>query len=91
LLTIVSLATPNYASDKYQLMALASSVANRSISHAMLFYQFARVVWREVKQVVALCLNRKIFFSNKQWLFDFLSHANDLQATALALGFYLIW
>jgi hypothetical protein len=57
----------------------------------MLFYQFASAVWREVKQVVPLWLNRKIFFSNKQWLFDFLSCTNDLQATALALGFYLIW
>jgi hypothetical protein len=62
-----------------------------SIGHAMLFCQFARSVWREVKKFVPLKLNRKEFFSNKQWLFDFLSRSNDLQTTTLAVGFYLIW
>jgi hypothetical protein len=62
-----------------------------SISHAMLFYQFARMFWWEVKGVIPFQLHRKSFFSNKQCLFHFLSHASDLQVTALAVGFYLIW
>jgi hypothetical protein len=62
-----------------------------SISHAMLLCQFARTVWREVKKFVSLKLNRKEFFSNKQWLFDSLSHSNDLPTTTLAVSFYFIW
>jgi ribonuclease HI len=57
----------------------------------MLFCQFARTVWREVKRVVPLKLERKAFASNKNWLFDFLGRASDLQATTLTVGFWHIW
>jgi hypothetical protein len=61
------------------------------IVHAMLTCQFARVVWREVKQSVHLRLNRKNFSSHRQWLFDFLESASELQATTLAVAFWHIW
>jgi hypothetical protein len=62
-----------------------------SIEHALLFCQFARAVWRDVKQVIPLQLKRKEFMTTKHWLFEFLSRANELQATTLSVAFYLIW
>jgi hypothetical protein len=64
---------------------------SEDISHSMLLCQFARTVWREVKRVVPLKLERKAFASNKNWLFDFLGRASDLQATTLTVGFWHIW
>jgi hypothetical protein len=61
------------------------------IDHALLTCQFARIVWREVKQHVHLQLNRKYFATTRQWLFDFLDRANELQATTLAVCFWHIW
>jgi hypothetical protein len=49
------------------------------------------VVWREVKEKIHLRLNRKHFCTHKQWLFDFLATADDLQASTLAVGFWYIW
>jgi hypothetical protein len=62
-----------------------------SIEHALLFCQFARTVWRDVKQIIPLQLKRKEFTTTKHWLFEFLSRANELQATTLSVAFYLIW
>jgi hypothetical protein len=64
---------------------------SESIEHAMLFCQFARVVWREIKEHVPLKLNRKYFESCKSWLFDFLCRSSDLQTTVLAVVFWHIW
>jgi hypothetical protein len=36
-------------------------------------------------------LNQKELISNKQWLFDFLDRANDIQATTLEMSFWHIW
>jgi hypothetical protein len=36
-------------------------------------------------------LDRKSFATCKQWLFDFIGCASDIQATALAVGFWYIW
>jgi hypothetical protein len=44
------------------------------------------MVWREVKKTVNLQLKRKHFISHRQWLFDFLAKATELQATTLAVG-----
>jgi ribonuclease HI len=49
------------------------------------------VVWREIKEKIHLKLNRKHFCTHKQWLFDFLDNADDLQASTLAVGFWYIW
>jgi hypothetical protein len=62
-----------------------------SIEHSLLFCQFARTVWREIKQHVPLRLDRKFFASCKQWLFDFFGRSSELQRTALAVGFWHIW
>jgi hypothetical protein len=56
-----------------------------------LFCQFARTVWRDVKQVIPLQLKQKDFTTPKHWLFEFLLRATDLQATTLSVAFYLIW
>jgi hypothetical protein len=55
--------------------------------HALLTCQFARVVWREVKQHIHLTVDRKSLMTNRQWLFDFLSRASELQTTTLAVSF----
>jgi hypothetical protein len=57
----------------------------------MLFCQFARATWQEIKQQVPMHLDRKSFAPCKQWFFDFLGRASDIQATALAVGFWYIW
>jgi hypothetical protein len=49
------------------------------------------MVWQEVKQTVSLQLKRKHFISHRQWLFDFLTKATELQATTLAVGCRHIW
>jgi hypothetical protein len=49
-----------------------------AIEHALLTCQFFR-------------LNRKHFCTHKQWLFDFLATADDLQASTSAVGFWYIW
>jgi ribonuclease HI len=56
-----------------------------------LFCQFARTVWRDVKQIIPLQLKRKEFTTSRLWLFEFLSRATELQATTLSIAFYLIW
>jgi hypothetical protein len=61
------------------------------IEHALLFYQFARVVWREVKQRIHLKLERKHFATTRQCLFDFLEQSDDVQASTLAVSFWHIW
>jgi hypothetical protein len=64
---------------------------SEDIAHAMLFCQFARSVWQEVKHIVPMKLDRKSFSSNKFWLFDFLARSSDLQAMTLTVGFWHIW
>jgi hypothetical protein len=49
------------------------------------------MVWREVKKTVSLQLKRKHFISHRQWLFDFLAKAMELQAITLAVGCWHIW
>jgi hypothetical protein len=61
------------------------------IEHTLLFCQFARVVWQEVKEHIPLHLERKNFSSPKLWLFDFLARSTGLQATTLAVVFWHIW
>jgi hypothetical protein len=51
---------------------------SESIEHAMLNCQFARMVWREIKEHFQVKLDRKSFSTNQQWLFDFLDRSNDL-------------
>jgi hypothetical protein len=64
---------------------------DESIEHSMLFCQFARVVWREIKQLFPRSLLRKDFTATKFWLFDFLARSNEQQATVLAVTFWHIW
>jgi hypothetical protein len=64
---------------------------SEDIAHAMLFCQIARTVWREIKHIVPMKLDRKSFSSNKQWLFEFLARSSDLQVTTLTVGFWHIW
>jgi hypothetical protein len=61
------------------------------LDHALLTCQFARVVWRKVKQRVPLRLERKTFTTYRQWLFDFLDRFDELQATTLAVTLWHIW
>uniref|UniRef100_A0ACD5YKV4 Uncharacterized protein n=1 Tax=Avena sativa TaxID=4498 RepID=A0ACD5YKV4_AVESA len=61
------------------------------IEHSLLFCQFARVVWREVKMHIDLHLVRKRFSSTKQWLFDYLARSTDIQCTTLAVVFWHLW
>jgi ribonuclease HI len=62
-----------------------------NIEHVLLFCQFARATWREIKQRVPMHLNRKNFATCKQWLFEFLGRASAIQATTLVVGFWHIW
>jgi hypothetical protein len=41
-------------------------------AHCILFSQYARKVWREIKPIYGLHLHRKFFIGPKEWLFDFL-------------------
>uniref|UniRef100_A0ACD5VPF8 Uncharacterized protein n=1 Tax=Avena sativa TaxID=4498 RepID=A0ACD5VPF8_AVESA len=61
------------------------------IEHSMLFCPFAQEVWRVVKKTVKLQLNRRQWMSPKDWLFEFIDNATDVEATSLAVGFWHIW
>jgi hypothetical protein len=61
------------------------------IEHAMLLCQFAQEVWRTVKATFNIQLQRRHFMSPKQWLFEFLANATDVEATVLAVGCWHIW
>jgi hypothetical protein len=62
-----------------------------NIEHSMLLCPFARDVWCHVKDLYNLKLQRRDFFTSKQWLFEFLSKATDVEATILAVGFWHLW
>jgi hypothetical protein len=57
----------------------------------MLLCQFAQEVWRTVKATFNIQLQRRHFMSPKQWLFEFLANATDVEATVLAVGCWHIW
>jgi hypothetical protein len=61
------------------------------IEHAMLLCKFAQEVWRTVKATFNIQLQRHHFMSPKQWLFEFLANATDVEATVLAVGCWHIW
>jgi hypothetical protein len=64
---------------------------DEDVEHAMLQCQFAKQVWRVVKETFSIQLARTEFTSPKYWLFDFLSRATELEATTLAVGCWHIW
>jgi hypothetical protein len=57
----------------------------------MLSCQFARVVWREIKQHYDLRLEQNFLVSCRQWLFNFLEGGNELHAAVLAVTFCFVW
>jgi hypothetical protein len=57
----------------------------------MLSCQFARVVWRDIKQYYNFWLERKKIISSSQWLFAFVERANELHAAVLAVTFWFVW
>jgi hypothetical protein len=61
-----------------------------SIEHSLLC-QFAHEVWREVKKIYTIHLDRHDFMPRKFWLFDFLAQATDVEATVLLIGCWHIW
>jgi hypothetical protein len=61
------------------------------VEHAFLQCQFAREVWRCVKNTFSFQLARSDFVSQKLWLFNFLMRASELEATILAVGCWYIW
>jgi hypothetical protein len=65
--------------------------STEGIEHVLIFCQFARIVWRQVKEHIPLTLKRKNFSSMKQWLLDFIGRSNDPQATTLVVTFWHIW
>jgi hypothetical protein len=62
-----------------------------NIEHSLLFCQFAQEVWRSIKAAFNIKLNRHGFVSTKEWLFDFLSKATELEATILAVVLWHLW
>jgi ribonuclease HI len=60
------------------------------VEHAFLQCQFAREVWRCVKNTFSFQLARSDFVSPKLW-FNFLMRASELEATILAVGCWYIW
>jgi hypothetical protein len=56
------------------------------IAHSLLLCQFAREVWRSVRQKFSIQLQCRELWSTKQWLFNFLTKASDVEATTLAVG-----
>jgi hypothetical protein len=61
------------------------------IENSVLLCQFAQEVWRTVKASFNIQLQRRQFISWKQWLFNFLANANEVEATTLAVGCWHIW
>lgn len=62
-----------------------------SIEHCLLFCQYARAVWEEIKLSFHIKLRRSEFRSPKQWLFDFLSRSTDRCATVMTVTIWHIW
>jgi hypothetical protein len=61
------------------------------VEHSFLLCPFAREVWRMVKAVHNIQLDRHDFLSPKLWLFKFLMRASNIEATVLAVGFWHLW
>jgi hypothetical protein len=80
----------NSVRGMFQRLVIASSVIDPK-ALSMMFCQFAKTVWRNVKQSIPLQLKRKEFTTPRLWLFEFLSSASEIQATTLSVAFYLIW
>jgi hypothetical protein len=59
--------------------------------HTMMFCQFARDVWNELKASFPIELQRKNFINPKAWTFDFISRSNHRGNTLLAVAFWHIW
>jgi hypothetical protein len=57
---------------------------NESVEHAFLHCQFAHEVWDGMKTAFGVRLNRKSFVHAKQWLLEWILHANDVHAMVFA-------
>jgi hypothetical protein len=57
---------------------------NESVEHAFLHCQFAHEVWDGMKAAFGVRLNRKSFVHAKQWLLEWILHANDVHAMVFA-------
>jgi hypothetical protein len=55
--------------------------------HTMMFCQFARDVWTELKASFPIKLQRKNFINPKVWTFDFISRSDHRGNTLLAVAF----
>jgi ribonuclease HI len=60
-------------------------------AHTLLFCQFARDVWEDLKIWSAIKLQRHNFINPKAWLFDFLSRSSVQQMTVLTVAFWHLW
>jgi ribonuclease HI len=60
-------------------------------AHTLLFCQYAKEVWEEVKITSGIQLQRASFTEPKYWVFDFLSRSSDRQNTALAVVTWHLW
>jgi hypothetical protein len=57
-------------------------------AHTMLFCQFAKDVWNELKVSFPVKLQKKSFINPKAWTFDFISRSDHRGNTLLALAFW---
>jgi ribonuclease HI len=60
-------------------------------THAFLFCQFAREVWREIKPAYGVHLHRKLFTDPKSWVFDILAASTDTEQMVVVVTFWHLW
>jgi ribonuclease HI len=62
-----------------------------TIEHVLLFCQYAREVWEEIKLVYRVHLKKKLFTCPRTWLHDFLSRTTDREQMILTVVFWHLW
>jgi hypothetical protein len=61
-----------------------------TVEHALLFCQFAREVWQQVKTVFTVHLRRSCFTSPRTWTLDFLGRCSKVEATVVIVALWHI-
>jgi hypothetical protein len=60
-------------------------------AHTMLFCQYTREVWTELKHMFSIKLGRRSFINPRVWIFEFLSRSAARDLTLLAVAFWFLW